>query len=124
MSLSTQTAIKPTRSEWRVVLALSALTVAMAGLPYALAYAVPPGYVFSGFLINPVDGNSYFAKMREGMRGEWLFTLPYTAEPGPGAFIFTYYLFLGHVARWAGAGLDCVYHAARTLGGLALLLTA
>ena len=121
-SIEPDTRIVP--AEWGVVLALSVLIVAAASLPYLLAYAVPPEHVFGGVLINPADGNSYFAKMRAGLRGEWLFTLPYTAEPGPGAFIFTYYLFLGHVARWTGLNLDAIYHAARALGGLALLLTA
>lgn len=124
MTSKTQTGFKQTLPEWRLVLALSVLIVVMASLPYALAYAVPPGHVFGGFLINPADGNSYFAKMRAGLRGEWLFTLPYTAEPGAGAFIFTYYLLLGHLARWTGASLDLVYHAARVIGGLVLLLAA
>jgi hypothetical protein len=124
MSSSTEPNQRTAPPEWGVVLALSVLIVAAASVPYWLAYAVPPEHVFAGFLINPADGNSYFAKMREGLRGEWLFTLPYTAEPGPGAFIFTYYLFLGHVARWTGLSLDVIYHGARVLGGLALLLTA
>lgn len=124
MSAYALTEAKPTASEWRLVVILSLLIVLAASVPYALAYTVPADHVFGGVLINPVDGNSYFAKMRAGLRGEWLFTLPYTAEPGPGAFIFTYYLFLGHVARWTGASLDTVYHGARMVGGLALLLTA
>jgi hypothetical protein len=84
-----QTGIKRARAEWLLVLALSVVLLAVTCLPYALAYGVRGDWVFGGFLINPIDGNSYFAKMREGLRGDWLFTLPYTAEPGPGAFIFT-----------------------------------
>jgi len=110
--------------EMRRVLALAVLILVAVNLPYLLAYATPAPYVFGGILFNPIDGQSYFAKMREGWRGEWLFTLPYTARPGPGVFIFTYYLFLGHVARWSGASLDFVYHLARVAGGLALLLSA
>jgi hypothetical protein len=33
-------------------------------------------YVFSGFLLNPQDGNSYLAKMQEGWSGSWQYTLP------------------------------------------------
>ena len=88
--------------EWPWIIAASLVIVAAAGLPYLLAYRVPPDHIFMGVLVNPADGNSYFAKMREGWRGDWLFTLPYTAQPGAGALIFTYYLFLGHVARWTG----------------------
>src|SRR5579859_848232 len=110
--------------EWPWIIAASLVIVAAAGLPYLLAYRVPADHVFMGVLVNPADGNSYFAKMREGWRGDWLFTLPYTAQPGAGALIFTYYLFLGHLARWTGASLDLVFALARAAGGLALLLTA
>ncbi len=114
---------EPSRAEWAWVAAASVLAAGFACLPYLLAYGVRD-HVFTGILINPIDGNSYLAKMAEGWRGDWLFTLPYTAEPGPGAFIFTYYLFLGHLACWTGASLDLVYHAARAAGGLALMLVA
>jgi hypothetical protein len=120
---STRRAAQP-GVEWAWIVAASVLIVAVATLPYLLAYYVPPDHVFTGILVNPADGNSYLAKMREGWRGDWLFTLPYTDQPGPGAFIFTYYLFLGHLAHWSGASLDLVYGLARALGGLALLLSA
>jgi hypothetical protein len=107
-----------------IVAAAALVIILTASLPYWLAYHVPAGHVFTGILVNPADGNSYFAKLREGWAGAWAFTLPYTADPGPGAFIFTYFLALGHVARWLNISLDVVYQAARMLGGLALLLTA
>jgi hypothetical protein len=72
-------------------------------------------------LVNHLDGNSYLAKIRQGYNGAWTFTLPYTVEPGEGAAINLYYLFLGHGARWSGASLIFVYHAARVLGAIALL---
>ena len=115
---------QPSKSEWAWIVVVSLLVVAVASLPYILAYRVSLDYRFTGVLVNPADGNSYFAKMQEGWRGDWLFTLPYTAQPGAGAFIFTYYLFLGHLARWTGASLDLVYGLARAIGGLALLLSA
>ncbi len=112
-----------TRDNVLLIVAAVAI-VAATSLPYWLAYRVPGDHVFTGILINPGDGNSYFAKMREGWAGSWLFTLAYTTAPGPGAFIFTYFLFLGHLARWVNASFDLIYHTARALGGLALLLTA
>lgn len=110
--------------EWKKVALASVGILLVLNIPYLLAYAVPPPYVFGGILFNIEDGYSYLAKMREGWRGEWLFTLPYTAEPGAGIFIYTYHLFLGHVARWLGLSLDVIYHAARLLSGFTLLLTA
>jgi hypothetical protein len=121
---SNENSTRKLANEWVWIAAASLLIVAIAGWPYWLAYRVPPDHVFSGVLVNPADGNSYFAKMREGWRGDWLFTLPYSAQTNGGAFIFTYYLFLGHLARWTGASLDLVYALARAAGGLAMLLSA
>ncbi len=90
--------------------------------PYSLASQFHPGEaVFQGFLINPIDGNSYLAKMYQGWRGSWQFRLPYTTEPGEGAYLFLYYIFLGHLARWTGLSLILVYHLARWLGSIFML---
>ena len=77
-------------------------------------------YVFSGFLLNPQDGNSYLAKMQEGWSGSWQFTLPYTAEPGSGTYLFLFYLFLGHLAYWLHIPILVVFHAARVLAAIGL----
>lgn len=91
-------------------------------LPYGLAFLESSDeVVFQGLLFNPADGNSYLAKMYQGWQGSWHFKLPYTAEPGDGAYLFLYYLFLGHLARWTGLSLILVYHLARWLGALFLL---
>jgi hypothetical protein len=83
-------------------------------LPVWIAHQMaPPGHTFAGFLLNPVDGFSYLAKMRQGFDGSWLFHLPYASGPSSGAFLFPYYLLLGHIARLIGADLVLVLHAAR-----------
>lgn len=110
-------------AEWRRVAALSAVLLLIVNTPYALAYLAGP-QVFGGILFALADGLSYLAKMRQGWRGEWLFTLPYTAEPGPGVFLFTYYLSLGHLARVFGVPVAAVYHAARLLFGVLFLFIA
>lgn len=112
------------RREWLWVVALTLLILGFINWPYLLAYAAPPPHVFGGILFNPFDGYSYLAKLREGWRGEWLFTLPYTAQPGAGVFIFSYHLMLGHLARWLGVSLELIYHLARTLTSFVFLLTA
>jgi len=100
-----------------IVASLLALGVALLTLvPYLLASRMTAaGHTFSGFLINPLDGFSYLAKMRQGAQGSWLFTLPYAAEPGPPALTFTFYLFLGHLASWLHLSTLAVFHAARLL---------
>ncbi len=111
--------------EWRWALTWAAVIVTVSCLPYLVAWvATPSGYQFGGILVNPLDGNSYLAKMRQGWAGAWQFHLTYTPEPHEGAYIiYLFYLTLGHVARLTGLPLILVYHAARVLGGLALLVT-
>ncbi len=110
--------------EWRWTLIWAAVIVAVSCLPYLVAWvATPSGYQFGGILVNPLDGNSYLAKMRQGWAGAWQFHLTYTPEPHAGAYIFLFYLGLGHIARLTGLPLILVYHVARVLAGLALLIT-
>lgn len=92
------------------------ILLALVTLPYVYA-ASQAGVtsVFGGFLLNPQDGNSYLAKMYLGWRGEWLFTLPYTAVKGQGVFLYFFYILLGHVARSLGMPLILAYHVARVL---------
>jgi len=112
------------RSEWRWAWGWALVGVIVACLPYLYAhFAAPSDQTFSGFLINVRDGNSYLAKMRQGYDGAWLFRLPYTTEEQQGVFVYTLYLGLGHLARLIGLPLILLYHTARALGGLFLLLT-
>lgn len=69
--------------------------------------------VFGGFLLNPQDGNTYLSKMYQGRQGDWLFKLPFTRDSGEGVFLFGFYLFLGHTARWSNLPIICVFHFAR-----------
>ncbi len=107
----------------RTTMALAALVILAVALPYGVAWlAAGSEYVFGGFLLNPLDGNTYLAKMVQGQQGAWRFTLPYTAETGQGHFLFLFYLFLGHVAGWLGAPPVFVFHGARLLAVVALYL--
>ena len=97
------------------------IIIIIISLPFVYAqFSGGSNYVFSGFLLNPQDGNSYLAKMQEGWSGSWQFTLPYTAEPGSGTYLFLFYLFLGHLARWLNLPLLVVFHTARILATIGL----
>lgn len=110
------------REKW-IVGILIFIFLAFITLPFIYAdSAADAEHVFGGFLLNPIDGNSYLAKMREGYNGAWLFTLPYTAQPGTGAAINLYYLFLGHVTRAFDISLIVTFHAARLFGAFLLCL--
>jgi len=111
------------RSEWLLAIGLSALVAGLTLVPYAVANRVlQPGMAFGGVLINPVDGFSYLAKMREGAQGEWLFRLPYAPDPGPGAILFPYHIFLGHLSRLFGLSLLSTYHGARVAASFIMYL--
>ncbi len=99
-----------------VLLALILVTV-----PYLVAdLAEGSSHVFQGFLFNPVDGNTYLAKMYQGCRGDWQFTLPYSPDPGSGTNLFLFYLSLGHLSRISGLSLPFVFHLARVFSSLLL----
>ena len=93
-------------------------------LPYIVA-AISAGseYYFGGFLFNVYDGNSYLAKIYQGFRGDWRFTLPYTAEPGAGAYLFLFYILLGHISRWSSIAPIYIFHLARIISAGLLAAT-
>jgi len=108
--------------ERKRTLLLVGLVLLLVTLPYLVAaMQSDSSAVFGGFLVNPLDGHSYLAKMMEGANGAWRFTLPYTAQPGEGVYLFTFYLFLGHLARWIGLPLIWVFHLARVLSTVLLV---
>jgi hypothetical protein len=110
-------------SRWVVLWAI--VIVGLACVPYLLAWQLAPaGTQYTGLLINHFDGESYYAKMQQGARGDWLFHLAFTPEPHDGAFIFTFYLALGHLAALLGLPIPLAYHLARAAAGLFFLLVA
>jgi hypothetical protein len=112
----------PMRKDAGRFVLLSLPFLALIALPYlAAARAGGEAYVFAGLLQNPIDGNSYLAKMYQGWRGDWTFTLPYTADPGEGTYLFLFYLSLGHLARLSGLSIVLVFHLARLASAIFLL---
>ncbi|MCB0164043.1 MAG: hypothetical protein KDI79_07455 [Anaerolineae bacterium] len=110
--------------EWRWAVYGAVAVLVLSCLPFLVVWqSTPPDWQFTGVLVNPLDGHSYLAKIEQGAAGQWLFHLTYTPETHPGAFIFTFYLALGHVARMTGLPNVIVFHLARLLAGLLLLLT-
>jgi hypothetical protein len=113
------------QSEYRWAFKWAVLIVGLTCLPYLLAWwLAPAGTQYTGLLINHFDGESYYAKMQQGARGDWLFHLAFTPESHDGAFIFTFYLALGHLAGATGLPIPLVYHLARVVAGLFSLLVA
>jgi hypothetical protein len=106
----------------RVMLIISCLVVLLITIPFIYAFRMgAEELVFGGFLINTTDGHSYLAKMQLGYQGDWKFVLPYTADPGEGAYLFLLYIGLGHLSRIINLPLLTVFHVARLISAVFLL---
>ncbi len=100
--------------EWRWVAFWGGMLVTLTLVPYAWAmFASNDHWHFLGILANPQDGATYFAKIRQGVQGNWLFDLRYTPEAHDPAGLFSFYLLLGHVARLLGFSTVIIFHLAR-----------
>jgi hypothetical protein len=103
--------------QWLII----AVFLLVISVPYLMGWLAGDEKVaFGGFLLNPLDGNSYLAKMYQGWRGDLLFRLPYTADPGEGTVYFVFYLILGHLARIFNLSTLLIFHTARLLASFLL----
>jgi hypothetical protein len=114
--------------EYRFVLIVGIVALVITSIPYILGAVQAGSSVFGGFVYALEDCYSYLAKMRQGAEGAWLFHIAYTPEPHMGTFFFPFHLLLGKIAALLpGDDLTSqmvwVYHAARWVFGLGLLLT-
>lgn len=109
----------------RIVLAAVLISL-FAQLPNIYAWMhTPEGLWFSGFnsYFSPVDINSYFATMRQGFNGSWLWQNRYTAEASSSyPLVFIFYLFLGHLARGLHLSISLVFHLASFVLSIIFLL--
>lgn len=113
-----------TNLEWAWAILVAVATAVLLLLPYGLGHlTTPPDRVYMHLIMNPEDSLTYWAKMRQGLQGAWLYTIPFTAEPHQGALIGAFYVWLGQAARLTGASLTAVWHGARFLAGVILFLT-
>jgi hypothetical protein len=107
---------------WRLPLLTGLAIAAVTALPYLYAYAVQPhDQVFLGFFYLGDDANTYLAKMRQGWEGSWSWENRYTTESSPAAYLFMFWLALGHVAAILHLPLIVVFHLARVAAAFALM---
>ena len=106
------------------VISMGILFVVLITAPYLWAnQSAGSDYEFGGFLLNPIDGNSYLAKMYQGWQGNWRFQLSYTSQVSEGVYLFLYYLALGQFTRLVDGSLQITFHTARIFGSVLLLLS-
>lgn len=122
-SVESKSQSSATAREWLVAGAVAAVIVLLLMVPYWIAYrSAGPDSVFTGIIMNPEDSQTYFAKMRAGWGGAWLYRVPFTAEPHEPVFVGVFYITLGQVARLLGLTLAQVWHYSRLLSGFVLFL--
>ncbi len=110
------------RREWRRVILVAALATAVMQIPYVLGYAMArPGTEFTGNLIN-VEDFSYQAILLQGYNGAWQYHGQFTSEEHAPAFLYVFYLALGHVARFSGLSIIGIWHLSRVVAGFLLIL--
>ncbi len=110
---------------WRLPLITGFVLALVTAVPYVYAYAVqPPGHVFMGFFYLGDDANTYLAKMRQGWEGAWSWQNRYTTEASPSAYLFMFWIVLGHVAAVTSLPLIAVFHLARVAAAFALMAGA
>lgn len=107
-----------------LIVVVSTLFALCTLAPYLAGYGLAGTDRFMGFLFNPLDAASYLAKMRQGWDGQWLYTLAFTENPGPGGLIFPWYLFLGHLARILDLPLIVIWQIIRVCGCAGFLYVA
>ena len=109
-------------SEWRLPILMGLVLAVVTAIPYAYAYAVQsPGHVFLGFFYLGDDANTYLAKMRQGWEGAWAWQNRYTTESSPTAYLFMFWIVLGHIAALTSLPLIVVFHLARVAAAFALM---
>jgi hypothetical protein len=113
------------KSSWRLPFILGAVLAVVTAIPYVSAYlSQPAGHDFVGFFYLWDDATTYMAKMREGWEGAWAWSNRYTTEPSPSAYLFMFWILLGHFAAVTHLPLVVVFHLARVAGAFALMAGA
>jgi hypothetical protein len=111
--------------QWRLPIVTGLALAIVTSVPYLYAYAVQPaGHVFMGFFYLGDDANTYLAKMRQGWEGSWAWQNRYTTESSPTAYLFMFWIVLGHLAALLNLPLIVVFHLARVAAAFALMAAA
>ncbi|HEY3193755.1 MAG TPA: hypothetical protein VGK42_00790 [Candidatus Dormibacteraeota bacterium] len=111
--------------EWRLPLLTGLVLAVVTAVPYLYAYAVQPhDQVFMGFFYLGDDANTYLAKMRQGWEGAWGWQNRYTTESSPTAYLFMFWILLGHLAALLHLPLILAFHLARVAAAFALMAAA
>src|SRR6266567_9195271 len=118
---ASRTVARPRLGEWWIPVGTGIALAIVTALPYLYGYlAQPHGQVFMGFFYLGDDANTYLAKMRQGWEGAWAWQNRYTTESSPTAYLFMFWILLGHAAAVLHLPLIVTFHLARIAAAFAL----
>ena len=113
---------RSTHRDWLIAIVIAVCAVGVLQIPYALGYLfAPPDKEYTGLLIN-VEDYSYYAIMLQGYNGAWQYHIQFTPEEHAPAFLYGFYLALGHLARGLNVTIVTAWHGARVVAALILFL--
>ena len=107
-----------TPNEWRWVLIVSIMLVALAFAPFlwiVLNNDPDSGWHFMGALHGHLEASAYLSRVRQGIEGNILVQFLHTPERHPGIIVQPIYSLLGQMSRLAADSLSpiLVFHVAR-----------
>lgn len=83
-------------------------------VPKERAFELVHNYMF--------DYNFYLSRIKEGQEGKWLVTEKYYNQPHKGSLFQIFYLYLGKIGGFLNLSPPIIYHGARVILGVILLL--
>lgn len=122
---TTTSPIDAAPSEWRWVIATSAILLLVISLPLMWALWVDnaaPDRMFMGLLSNPLDGATYLSKIQLGKEGYWRTFFRHSPNADQGAYVTLLYNSLGQFSRHLNLSNTFTYHAGRLVAALLMFL--
>ncbi len=115
---------KITRSEWFWVIKLAFIWLFLSFVAsFIIQQNLDSDWVFMGISVNPMDGASYLSKIDYGMDGHWGYSLQHAPIPHDEAYIFLFYVLLGHLASIFGLSALIMFQTARVAMSLFMWLS-
>lgn len=94
-----------------------------AFLPYIAGWVVQGDQqFFANYVGSPSDSYAYYALIEQSRQGAWLFLNTFTFEAQAALWIHPLWLVLGKLAWASGLSSIAIYHIARAVAGIALLM--
>lgn len=118
------THLKENKKNLHIFLILLFLFLLFQTIPYLYGfYLAKNSFYFTTFFTYRTDLVTYIGKINQGIQGNWLFSFDYTHQPTQGYFIYTYYLFLGHLANLFHFTAMQIFHIARISASILLFIS-